>query len=90
MHLNDNSKEKKTCKNSYNKLWKVRPLIEALSQRFAAEYTLSTRQAIDESMVLFKGRSSLTQYLPSKPIKRGYKIWCRTDSETGYLVQFQV
>lgn len=25
-----------------------------------------------------------------KPIKRGYKVWCRADSATGYLVQFQI
>lgn len=65
-------------------------MIDALNQRFAAEYTPPSRQAIDESMVLFKGCSSLKQYLPMKPIKRGYKIWCRANSETGYLAQFQV
>ncbi|KAG0432837.1 hypothetical protein HPB47_020465 [Ixodes persulcatus] len=41
-------------------------------------------------MVLFKGLSSLKRYLPMKPIQKGYKIWCRAYSETGYLVQFQV
>lgn len=32
----------------------------------------------------------MKQYLPMKPIKRGYKVWCRADSRTGYLLQFQV
>ena len=36
-------------------------------------------------MVKFKGRSSFKQYLPAKPIKRGYKIWCICDSVTAYL-----
>ncbi|XP_064479057.1 piggyBac transposable element-derived protein 3-like [Ornithodoros turicata] len=28
--------------------------------------------------------------MPIKPIKRGYKVWCRADSATGYLCQFQI
>lgn len=27
--------------------------------------------------------------MPLKPIKRGYKVWARTDSKTGFLFQFQ-
>ncbi|ERL91043.1 hypothetical protein D910_08385 [Dendroctonus ponderosae] len=37
--------------------------------------------AIDESMIKFKGRSALKQYMPKKPIKQGYKIWALADSE---------
>ncbi|XP_050293785.1 piggyBac transposable element-derived protein 4-like [Anthonomus grandis grandis] len=46
-------------------------------------------QAIDESMIRFKGRSSIRQYMPMKPIKRGYKVWVRSD-ETGFMSQFQI
>lgn len=28
--------------------------------------------------------------MPLKPIKRGYKVWCRCDSNTGYLYEFQI
>ncbi|CAG5053672.1 unnamed protein product [Parnassius apollo] len=41
-------------------------------------------------MIKFKGKSSMKQYMPKKPIKRGYKCWCRCDSKTGYLYQFQI
>lgn len=90
LHIHDNTKQKKRGKNGYDKLAKVRPLIDALNRNFQKEYTPSSHQAIDDSMILFKGRSSLKQYLPMKPIKRGYKVWCRADSQTGYLLQFQV
>ncbi|XP_040075457.1 piggyBac transposable element-derived protein 3-like [Ixodes scapularis] len=33
LHLSDNTKEKKRGEDGYDKLWKVRPLIEALNQR---------------------------------------------------------
>lgn len=33
---------------------------------------------------------SMKQYMPNKPIKRGYKIWARCDSESGYLYAFDI
>ncbi|CAF1152749.1 unnamed protein product [Adineta steineri] len=46
--------------------------------------------SIDESMVKFKGRCSLKQYVPMKPIKRGFKIWVLADSANGYMYDFQI
>ena len=40
-------------------------------------------------MIRFKGRSSIKQYMPQKPIKRGYKVWVRAN-ENGYVSQFEV
>ncbi|KAK3691254.1 hypothetical protein RRG08_031518 [Elysia crispata] len=40
-------------------------------------------------MILFKGRSCLKQYCPMKPIKRGFKMWVRADSD-GYMSRFEV
>ena len=31
-------------------------------------------------MIEYKGKTSLKQYMPMKPIKRGIKMWCRADS----------
>lgn len=41
-------------------------------------------------MVAFKGKSSLKQYVPLKPVKRGYKVWCLADAHTGNLYNFYV
>lgn len=30
------------------------------------------------------------QYMPLKPIKRGFKLWCLCDSKSGYLYKFDV
>ncbi|XP_022174208.1 uncharacterized protein LOC111036488 [Myzus persicae] len=45
--------------------------------------------SVDESMIKFKGRSSIKQYNPMKPIKRGYKIWSMADQK-GYMLAFKV
>ena len=41
-------------------------------------------------MVRFKGRSALKQYLPLKPIKRGFKVWSASCVCCGYLLSFQI
>ena len=64
-------------------------MLDALSETFLQSYLPSKNQAIDESMIKFKGRSSLRQYMPMKPVKRGYKVWLRAD-ESGYISKFQI
>lgn len=32
----------------------------------------------------------MKQYMPGKPVKRGYKIWARSDASSGYPHQFEV
>ena len=46
--------------------------------------------AVDEGMNKFQGRSSLKQYMPQKPIKRGIKVWVLGDSHNRYFVDFVV
>ena len=41
-------------------------------------------------LTFFLGRSSMKQYLPKKPIKRGFKVWVRAESRTGYFADFNV
>ena len=41
--------------------------------------------AVDEAIILFKGRSSMKQFMLLKPIKRGYKAWCACDSLNGFI-----
>lgn len=86
LHVNDNSA---IPKDNKDKLYKLRPLISALNGNYAKLYSVSRYQSIDESMILFKGRSSIKQYNPMKPIKRGYKLWMRADPD-GYISKFDI
>lgn len=89
IHLNDNLSMPQKGEPNYDKLYKLRPLLDMLSENFIKFYKPSEKQAVDESMVKFKGRSTLKQYNPQKPIKRGFKIWVRAD-EHGFVCEFQV
>ena len=86
LHLNDNSKIDPSKKD---KLYKIRPMVEALNAKFQEVKRPEEHLSVDESMIKFKGRSSLKQYNPMKPIKRGFKLWCLADDK-GYVYKFDV
>ena len=52
-------------------------------------YDPSQNISIDESMLCFKCRITMKQYLPMKTIKRGFKIWFSSCSCCGYLLKFR-
>ena len=66
----------------------VRSLAAKLNASFAAHSAPSQRLTLDEAMVAFKGRSPIKQYIPSKPHKWGYKIYCLSSED--YLLRFEV
>lgn len=89
MHLNDNSLMPKKGYPNYDKLYKIAPMINQLSENFLKSYNPIKEQAVDESMIKFKGRSTLKQYHPQKPIKRGHKVWVRADLNV-FVCQFEI
>lgn len=74
LHLNDNAAR------NHDKLYKIRPMVSFLNNQFQKLYNPDQNQSVDEGMILFKGRSSIKQYNPMKPIKRGFKLWCRAET----------
>ena len=74
----------------YDRLGKVRPVIDHLSSRFSDLYDPHREVAVDEAMIKFTGRSTLKQFMPMKPVKRGIKVWALADSHNGYFHKFQV
>lgn len=89
LHVNDNSVMPDRNDPNYEKLYKIRPLLDLLQNNFQKNYTPSERVAIDESMIKFKGRNSLKQYMPKKPTKRGYKVWMMC-AQSGYCLDFNI
>lgn len=90
IHLNDNQKMLPRSSESFDKLFKIRSLIDHLNNIYKILYNPSQNLSIDESMVAFTGRSTMKQYMPLKPIKRRFKVWAMTDSASGYLLSFDV
>jgi hypothetical protein len=66
----------------------VRALAEKLNRSFAQHFTPTQFLTLDEAMVAFKGRSPIKQYIPMKPHKWGYKIYCLASED--YLLHFEI
>ena len=90
LHFVDNETLARRDSPSYDRLGKVRPLVNHFSDKFKEVYSPHKEVAVDEAMIKFTGRSSVKQYMPMKPIKRGIKVWVLADSHNGYFCDFQV
>lgn len=87
LHLENNEADEV---DHSDKLWKVRWYLDFLTRRFQEIYEVDDNVTVDESMMKFKGRLALRQYLPMKPTKWGIKVWVMAESSTGYCANFQV
>lgn len=83
IHCNDNETQPHKSDPAFDKLHKVKPIVELLNASSRSIYKPSGVVTVDESMIPFKGRYALKQYMPNKPVKWGYKVWCLCDSYTG-------
>jgi hypothetical protein len=90
INCNYNTKAVSRGEAGYYRLHKLRLVIDALNSRLKEVYIPSSVMAVDESMVPFKGRSSMKQYMPMKSVKRGYKVRCLADSRSGFVSQFGI
>ena len=72
LHLNDSKKQLSQGEPGYDKLYKVRPLLDAAVKNFQSCYT-PTENLSDENMVGFKGRLAFLQYMPQEATKVGDK-----------------
>lgn len=55
--------------------------------RLSSNYNPSRELTVDESMVPFRGRLGMKQYMKDKPTKWGIKQWMVAESETGYVLR---
>ena len=83
-HLNDSETQPKRGDPGFDKLYKVRPFLDIVLEKFKSCYQPHQHISIDESMISYKGRLSFVQYLPKKPHKWGLKAWVLADSTNGY------
>ncbi|KAK7478009.1 hypothetical protein BaRGS_00030767 [Batillaria attramentaria] len=73
-----------------DKLYKIRPVLEQIGDRFAAAFYPGRDLSVDESMVPWIERLSFRMYIPSKPTRYGIKMYCVCDAATGYVCKMEV
>ena len=90
MHFVDNDVLPTRGEVGYDRLGKIKPIITGIADAIQAAYSPGKEVSVDEAMIPFQGCSSLKQFLPLKPIKRGIKVWSLADSNNGYIHRFDV
>lgn len=88
IHFVDNGKLKQRTDPDYDKLFKIRPVLDAIRKNMA---TLEPEEhnSVDEIIIPFKGRSSIKQYIKNKPHKWGFKMFARAGS-SGLLYDCEI
>jgi len=89
-HIADNASAPSRTSPTYNKLWKIQPLITALQSTCSELYSPHRELCIDESIIGTKCRLSFIQYMKAKPTKWGVKVWICADSRNGYICSFDI
>lgn len=64
---------------------KIKPVFDFLINKFSTVYIPSENIAVDESLMLFKGRLAMKQYIPLKRARFGLKLCELCESGSGYV-----
>ena len=88
IHFNNNSVMPTSEEENFDRLFKIRPLLDHLRSKFKT-ISIDQKACVDEQIVAFKGRSKLKQYVPSKPHKYGYKVFVLCNL-SGIIHNFEV
>jgi hypothetical protein len=91
LHCNDNTQAAPRGSPEYDPGYKIRPVFDILNNTFDRKYNLGRDLTVDKSMVGFKGRTNLVQYMPGKKSHRwGAKLFVLAESDTGYTSQVKL
>ena len=67
---------------------KLSVLMDAVLQNSKVFYTPSSTLSLDESMVSFKDRHKNKVFMPSKPIRIGFKAFVVCEVDMGFLLEW--
>ena len=74
LHFSDSSKEPARGDRDYDRLYKVRTVLDYVRNKCEMNFMPTKNISVDEGMVGFRGKLSFRQYMPAKPTKYGIKV----------------
>jgi hypothetical protein len=88
--LRFDKKDDREERRARDKLAPIRVFHDSLASESRGNYRVGFDVAVNEQLVLFRGRYCFKVYIPSKPGKYGIKVWVCADVETSYCSNFEV
>jgi hypothetical protein len=89
IHFNDNGNLSARNDGNYDRLFKIRPLVDKLVSKCRNIPLHGQIFSVDEQIVPSKGKSSLKSYNPEKAHKWGYTIFALCDV-AGTVYNFEI
>ncbi|KAL4160567.1 hypothetical protein PRNP1_001134 [Phytophthora ramorum] len=87
LHFVDNT----TAENHRDKLWKLRPVVDRIQQRFLAGWSLPSIFSFDEGVLPATSKRNTTRmFMSDKPHRYGSKLFMTCDAKTSYCHRFEV
>ena len=90
LHVTDRENEKPRGHPEYDKLGKIRWLIDHLLKKFPEYKFPEKNQTVDEQIMKFSGCVEFLQYNVQKPVRHGLKLWVWCDADSTYCQEFEV
>ncbi|XP_063041039.1 piggyBac transposable element-derived protein 4-like [Engraulis encrasicolus] len=90
LHFTNNDNYIERGQPGYDRIFKVRPIIDIVIPKFSAVYGPRKQLSLDEMTIAFKGRSTLKLYNPNKPDKYGYKVFVLSEAKSGYVLEWSM
>ena len=90
IHLADDSDNPRYGQDGHNALAKIQPFVDMMDRNFRHMYKPKRDLSMDEGCCPWKGRLRFKQYNPRKPCRFHIKLFLLSESESGYVVAFQV
>ncbi|XP_046666750.1 piggyBac transposable element-derived protein 3-like [Homalodisca vitripennis] len=88
LHFNDNTNMKPLDDPDRDRLFKIRPIVEHLNEKFSS-VPMRPSLSVDEQICATKTHHYMRQYNPRKPHKWGYKLYVLCDDK-GFSHQFEI
>ena len=89
-YLRFDNKNTRAARRETDKLAAFRDIWEMFLPTLRRNYIPGTDMTVDEQLVPYRGRCPFRQYIPSKPVKYGIKIWWNCDAVTSYPLKGEV
>ncbi len=74
----------------HDKISKISNLVDYFNSLWTKNAPFTKIYTIDETMVPYRGKLGIKQFMPNKPIKYGIKIYAIADSETAYVRKWHI
>ena len=90
LHVSDDFAIVPAGQPGYDKLHTIKPLLQLLFPNYERAYDLHKNISIHDCMIPWRGHLSFRQFITSKPIRFGIKVWVLADSESKYIYRQQL